>query len=196
MGNPYFHEATWATFVHLGATYSLAHLNEYTFSVVDTDGKERKIVVNFSDHCFTRDVKSTDHPQLFYPRSTRKPVGVFCFERYEYSLGLIGHIAHASTGKVWNAGADVFAIVPLISRTGKEMLYAIVFSLERVKGLPVDLRMRIKTAYPCDEKPIETFGEVRFRHLVALRMRGKSPGRITGRHRKKPHVPSEGPEKK
>jgi hypothetical protein len=69
------------------------------------------------------------------------------------------------------------------------VLYAIVFSLDRVKGLPVDLHMRIETAYPCDKKPIETFGEVRFRHLVTLRMQRKSAGRLTNQDRRRPRVP-------
>jgi len=68
------------------------------------------------------------------------------------------------------------------------MLYGIVFSLDPVKGLPVDLHMRVKTAYPCDERDIVTFGSVRFRHLVSLRMQRKRPGRIVDRGRKRPHV--------
>jgi hypothetical protein len=183
----YFQKSPWTPFVHVGITYDLSHLEEYEFDITDTDEKQRRIAVTFSDHCFTRSYKAQDLPTRFYPGSTRNP-GVFCFDRYRYSLGIVRHIAYASTRKVWNAASndDVFAIVPFINHEGKEVHYAIVFSLERVKGLPVDLHMRIKTAHPRDETGIETFGEVRFRHLVALRMQRKSPGRITDHIRKRP----------
>lgn len=84
---------------------------------------------------------------------------------------------------------DNFAVVPLVGHSGKQVQYGIVFSLDPVKGLPVDLHMGIKTAYPCTRTNIVTFGSVRFRHLVALRMMGKRPGRITGQHRKVPKLP-------
>lgn len=163
----------------------LNHLNEYEFTVKDTDNAERRIAVTFSDHCFTRKPEIGDDLALVYSTSDRHP-GHFCFDRYHHSLRLIEHIAQAAVGKVWTVQGDSYAVIPTVDHSGKRLLYGIVFSLDRVTGLPVHLHMRIKTAYPCTEKDIVTFGEVRFRHLVALRMRGKRPGRITDRHRKVP----------
>jgi len=62
-------------------------------------------------------------------------------------------------------------IPPTVDQSGKRVFYTIMFSLDRVTGLPVQLHMRIKTAYPAEKAPV-TYGDVRFRHLVALRMRG------------------------
>jgi hypothetical protein len=186
---PYFDKTSWPSFVHLGTTYGLGHLDEYEFAVVDTDDQSRVIAVTFADHCFTRAQEPGDEPALIYPASDRKP-GVFCFTRYTLSLGLVGHIAHAAAGNVWSIPSENFAAVPVVDRSGNPVLYGIVFSLDPVKGLPVDLHMRVQTAYPVDEKELVTFGHVRFRHLVALRMRGERPKRIFDRHRKKPRNPA------
>jgi len=184
---PYFQHASWAPFVYQGVTYGLTHLDEYDFTVKDTDDVDRRIAVTFADHCFTRKPEPDDDPALVYPASDRRP-GHFSFDRYHHSSGLAGHIAQAAHGKVWTVRGDTFAVVPVVDHAGTPMLYGIVFSLDRVTGLPVHLHMRVKTAYPCTEKDILTFGEVRFRHLVALRMKGKSPGRITTPGRKVPRV--------
>ena len=41
--------------------------------------------------------------------------------------------------------------IPVIDHQGEKVLYGIVFSLDPVKSFPVDLDMRVETAYPCDE---------------------------------------------
>jgi len=184
---PYFQHASWAPFVYQGVTYDLTHLDEYEFTVKDTGDVDRRIAVTFADHCFTRKPEPGDDPALVYPGSDRRP-GHFSFDRYPHTFGLVEHIAHAARGQVWSVQGDNFAVVPVVDHAGKRVLYGIVFSLDRVKGLPVDLHMRVKTAYPATEKDIVTFGSVRFRHLVALRIAGKRPGRITDRRRKVPRV--------
>jgi hypothetical protein len=113
-----------------------------------------------------------------------------CFERYQLSLGLPGHIAHFAAGKVWTVEGQNFAALPVLDHYGREVLYGIVFSMDRVTGLPVDLHMRVKTAYIV-HPDIVTFGSVRFRHLVALRMKRKTPGRIAGSRRKAPKMPTD-----
>jgi hypothetical protein len=185
---PYFHKQGWPPFVHQGTEYSLAHLSEYEFTVEDTDKQPRVIAVTFADHCFTRKQEPGDSPALIYPKSDRKP-GVFCFTRYALSKGLVGHIANAATGNVWSVVSENFAAVSVVDKAGRPVLYGIVFSLDPVTGLPVDLHMRVQTAYAVDEKELTTFGQVRFRHLVALRIKGKRPGRITDHNRKRPRNP-------
>ena len=73
-----------------------------------------------------------------------------------------------------------FSSLPLC---GTKFLYGIVFSLDRVKKLPVDLDLRVSNAFPCDAAEIVTYGSVRFAHLVTLRMQGKRPNRNFDRHR-------------
>jgi hypothetical protein len=189
MTTPYF-QKPWIPFVYQDVTYPLSHLDEYSFAVADTDGVERRIAVSFSDHCFTRKPLPADDASLFYPDSDRNP-GVFCFVRYGHSLHLTNHIAQASKGKVWNAGGyhEGFAIVPVVNQAGEKILYAIIFSLDRAgKDMAVDLHMRIRSAYPCDHKPLATFGEVKFRTLVSLRMKNKRPARSTESQRRKPQI--------
>lgn len=187
MSGPYFHKTSWASFTYQGQVFSLTHLDEYQMEVVDSQKVTRRIAVTFSDHCFTREPRDVDDPALVFPASTRH-VGHFCVERYQLSLGLTGHITHATTGKVWHLGHDGYAIVPTVDHQGNRTLYGIVFSLDRVTGLPVELHMRIKSAHPRDEREIVTYGLIKFAHLVTLRMQGKSPARIMDRHRKRPRL--------
>lgn len=181
MPGPYFRHSSWTPFTYQGAVYTLTHLDEYEFSVVDTDGATRAIAVTFGDHCFTRKPEPGDDPSLLYPDSDRNP-GHFCFVRYQLSLNLAARISHAVGGKVWRVQGEHFAALPVHLEDGRSVMYGIIFSLDKVTGLPVQLHMRVKTAYPVDEQDPapETFGETRFKHLVALRMKNKMPNRITG----------------
>ncbi|WP_029004039.1 hypothetical protein [Azorhizobium doebereinerae] len=67
-------------------------------------------------------------------------------------------------------------------------LFAVVFTLDKVSGLPVDLHLRVRSAYPCDRKVPDTFGQVRFRHLVTLRCEGRHPPKRHDRNRRRPKV--------
>jgi len=186
VSGPYFQKTSWTAFVYQGVTYDLTHLNEYELTVNDTTNCDRRIAVTFSDHCFTRKPEPGDDARLLYPPSDRHP-GHFCFERYDQTSSLPDRITQAAHGKVWTVRDDTFAIVPTVDHSGKRVFHTIMFSLDRVKGLPVQLHMRIKTAYPAEKAPV-TFGDVRFQHLVALRMQKQSPGRVTGAHRRVPRL--------
>ncbi|MES2206714.1 MAG: hypothetical protein V4525_07960 [Pseudomonadota bacterium] len=190
MSGSYFDKQTprWPSFYYNKIIYDLSHLNEYIFLVIDSSAVERKIAVTFSDHCFTSKNKD-DNNSILYSYSSRKP-GYFCFKRYSLSLGLKDHILNASEGEVWLVEGENLAIVPTVDVAGKEVLYGIIFNLKRIKGLPVDLHMRIETAYPCELKELTTFGSVRFKHFVTLRMQGKMPNRNLSKHRKKPKLKS------
>jgi hypothetical protein len=183
MPSPYFQKSPWSPFAYRGVTYDLSHLDEYEFSVIDTDKVSRRIVVSFTDHCFTRDAEPGDDPLLIYPNCSR-PRGRFCLTRYGLSLGIRKHIAYAVGGKVWNAVGENYIIISVVDQSGKSVEYGVFFSLDPEKGLQV-LHMRVRTAFPSETK-IATFGTVRFRNLVALRAKGKKPGKVTGPHRKAP----------
>lgn len=60
----------------------------------------------------------------------------------------------------------------------EEALYAIIFTLDKVRS-----------AYLCREKAPDTFGEVKFKHLVRLRLENKHPARVYSAARKKPIMP-------
>jgi hypothetical protein len=184
---PYFQRRGWSPFLYQGATYDLSHLDEYQLTVRDSANIDRMIAVTFSDHCFTSKPMPRDDPGLLFPGSSREP-GHFSLARYHLTLGLPGHIEWAMRGSVWYVGGDNYAIVPTVDQEGNRVLYAVVFSLSPVTGLPVDLHMRVESAYPTSEKSVATFGSVRFRHLVALRIQHKRPKRITDQRRKVPRI--------
>jgi len=89
-------------------------------------------------------------------------------------------------GKVWNVSGENCAAVPTVDYKGSNVLYLIVFSLDRTKKRPVDLDLRVRTAYPCDKEEIITHGPVWFPRLVTLRMQDKRPKGEFGRHRPRP----------
>jgi hypothetical protein len=185
MSGPYFQKQSWSSFNYQGAIYDLTHLDEYEVEVTDSQGAKRKIAISFSDHCFTREPEASDDAALRFPSSTRV-VGHFCVERYQLSLGIREHLAYAMQGKVWIIEGENFAVIPTIDHQGNKILYGIIFSLDRVKKLPVDLDMRVRTAYPCNMADIVTYGNVRFAHLVSLRMQSKRPNRNLTKHRPRP----------
>lgn len=185
MSGPYLQKRSWPPFSYQGVVYEFTHLNEYQIEVIDSAQVQRKIAVTFSDHCFTRKPWPGDDPALLYPASTRAP-GYFCAERYRRSWDLAAHIAAAVTRKVWHLGHESYAIVPTVDSQGNRALYGIVFSLDPVTGLPIDLHMRVKSAHLRDDREIVTFGVVKFAHLVRLRMERKHPRRTMDRRRPRP----------
>lgn len=174
---PYFQKTPWPPFVYNGQTYDLSHLTEFVITVADHNNIERKIAVTFEDHCFTRDPEPGDTTATIYQGCSRNP-GHFCFDRYNHSLNLVAQIQAAALGQVKiGEGRENYVIVNLANANGQTEEYAVFFSLDKVKGLPVHLRMRVKSAYPATKKKLVTHGTVRFRMLVSLRMQNKTPHR-------------------
>jgi len=93
--------------------------------------------------------------------------------------------------RIWNLRKDDrYAHVPLITADGESVLYSIIFSLEPVRrNIPYEFWLRVRTAYPCDHDPPDTFGEVRFSHLLMVRNQNQHPQRNFTTHRKKPKMP-------
>ena len=187
MKRPYIQKRSWPDFRYQGRRYSMSHLDEYRFSMRDQKDKVREVVVTFSDHCFTRKHAAGDERALIYPGSSREQ-GCFSFDRYAQSLHIRAYIEQALTGRIWNAGGGDYSIIPTVTRGGEKLLYNIIFRLDPVTGLPVDLHMAIRTAYLCEQAPPRTFGEVRFRHLVTLRMQKKHPKEIWDGSRRIPRL--------
>jgi hypothetical protein len=183
-----YFQPQWPAFQLEERSYDLSHLDEYSFEIADSKGTQRHIIVTFEDHCFTRKLEEQDEPELRFPGCSRNP-GVFCLERYEHSLRIREHIAEATRGDVWIADGEGFATIPTIDSKGGRTLYCILFDLQKVKGLPFDLRMLVRTSYPLNEKSyFSTHGYVRFRHLVTLRLSGKMPPRNRDARRKRPQI--------
>jgi len=185
---PYFQKKPWPAFLLHGQRYDLSHLDEYLLEIADSKGVERQIVVTFEDHCFTRKWQNNDEKEGLYPECSRKP-GMFCVERYSHSLLIRDHIAQAAQGDVWISDGEGFAIMPTVDSQGNRALYCILFDLIKVQALPFDLRLLVRTAYPLDPGGhLATHGNIRFRHLVALRVEGKMPPRNRDQRRKRPQI--------
>jgi hypothetical protein len=182
MSGPYFQKQSWPAFSYQGKTYDLTHLDEYEVEVCDSSRTTRRIAVSFSDHCFTRVPETGDDTALHYPQSGRL-TGYFCIKRYKLSLEIRRYLEHVMRGKAWIIEGENYAAVPTVDEEGNKILYGIIFSLDRVKNLPVDLDMRVRSAHPLNEGELVTHGNVRFSHLVTLRMQGKRPNRNFERHR-------------
>ena len=181
--------SNWPPFSHKGITYDFGHLADLEVHFVDSTSIERLILVTFHDHCVTRDPVAGDDPALRFPGCSRKPgPGMFCAERYEHSKGLRAHLAAVAGQKVWVLWDTNFAVIPCVTSKGKRVLYGIVFSLDKHTGDKYDLVLRVRSAYQCDEKKIETYGAVSFLTLVRLRLEGKQPRRIKDRNQKRPQL--------
>jgi hypothetical protein len=146
--------------------------------VVDSAGQERRIIATFTDHVFTRDRLTSDVIEHAFPGCSRG-VGFVCSERHALSLQLPTLLPNICSSKVWNlTGADRYAQVQVVTHEDEEALYAIIFTLDKVRS-----------AYLCREKAPDTFGEVKFKHLVRLRLENKHPARVYSAARKKPIMP-------
>lgn len=186
MTGPYFRHSSWPPFHYRGTEFTLNHLDEFTLGITDEQGAPRLIAVTFEDHCFTKKPERDD-PELVYSGSTRRS-GQFCFERYANSLWLPNHIKTMTTGIVWNVEDTLLAYLPIVDGHGTERIYRVIFGLHRVKGLPVDLHLRVDTAYLAAGTPLATYGSIRFPKLVTIVMRNRKVVKNFDRRRKRPRI--------
>lgn len=195
MPPPYIAKVLWSDYSSGESTFTFTHLTETYLLASDSLGNERRIIVTYQDHVFTRDPADGDTPQDAFPGAKRDPYGVFCPTRYRWSLLLPEVISRLPEQRIWSLRKDDrYAHIPIVTESGETILYSIVFSLEPVKrNIPYDFWIRVRTAYPCDDLPPDTFGEVRFSHLLMVRSQGKHPARNFSPHRKTPKMPEPTP---
>lgn len=187
----YFMKTMWETYTLNDVTYNFDHLNEFYMVANDSLGNEKRLIVTYNDHVFTRDPMPNETIELAFPNAARTPFGVFCADRYAMSLTLPAIIQELPTQRIWNlAKTDCYAHVPTVDHNGQNQLYSIIFSLFPIKNpkIPHDFRLHIRSAYICDIKEPDTFGDIRFSHLLTVTSNGNSPSRIFNRNRKKPKL--------
>lgn len=193
MPSPYIARQIWSDYILEDTVFTFGHLAEAYLAAQDSLGNEKRIIVTYQDHVFTRDPIESDRPENAFPGAKRHPYGVFCPIRYRWSLHLPQIINLLPDQRIWNLRKDDrYAHVPLVTENGETILYSIVFSLEPLKrNIPYDFWMKVRTAYPCDNLPPDTFGDIRFSHLLMVREQGKHPARNFSSHRKTPKMPEE-----
>ena len=180
----------WESFATGGVNYTFEHLTDFEFICQDADGGDHAVLVSFTDHVFTRGGVDADRVVDAFPDCSRIPHGYLCPVRYQMSLRLPELIEHIARQKVWClSGADRYGQVSVVDEQGVKQLYAVIFTLDRMKGRTQSLRMLIRSAHLCDRKPPDTFGEVKFSNLVKLRIENKHPSKNYGRSRKRPKMP-------
>lgn len=176
----------WPSFMVDGQRFDLAHLNDFVLEAEDSSRAVRRMLVTFSDHCFTREPNDGLDAAPIFPGCSRGPDGRFSTERYALSLRLPDLIRATTQGVVWNMAGDHYAIVTKMV-DGARHDYAIVFSLDPIKGLSdIRLHMRVRTAHERPDHQIDTFGSVRFAHLLKLRFERRRPTKVYDRHRRRP----------
>jgi hypothetical protein len=171
--------------VHGDKTYDLSHLNECLLVAKDSGGVERRITVTFVDHCFTRPSQGEGDEAPLFPDCSR-PDGRFCTERYSLSHHIKSILDQLAKGDVWNSAGEHYVIFKKVEHQGRKIDYVVVFSLDRLSGHSSDLHMHVRSAHKRDQDPIDTFGSVRFAHLIKLRMERKRPSKIFNHKRKRP----------
>lgn len=176
MSRRYFQRAPYGSFVRDQVVFELSHLDEYLLSV-----EGRQVCVTFEDHCFTRSPQPGEVEDPLYPRR------VFCEERYRYSLKLRELLLKATEGSVWIMGNANYAALPTVSADGQPVLYGIFFDLRPVANLPFALHLSVRSAYIC-ETPPATQGDIKFKRLMELRLKGESPRPTTSGHRRTPQI--------
>ncbi|GAA0585373.1 hypothetical protein [Caenispirillum bisanense] len=158
--------------------------------MTDSAKVDARIAVTFTDHCFTRDRRQGDAADLAFPGCSRDD-GVFCLQRYHHSLQAPAYIRDFHRAVAWNLkGDETYAVIPTVTQDGQAQHYAIIFSLDRVRGVEgIDLHMRVRTAHPRTERDLTTYGSIRFAHLVRLRRENQRPRRVYDSRRRKPRRP-------
>lgn len=181
----------WEAYTLNDVTYNFDHLKEFYLLASDSLGNEKRLIVTYNDHVFTRDPRPGENIELAFPNAVRNPFGVFCADRYSMSLKLPAIIQELPNHRIWNlAKDDRYAHIPTVDNKGQKQLYSIIFSLFPIKNttIPHDFRLHIRSAYICDIKEPDTFGDIRFSHLLTVTGKGQTPSRISTRNRKRPKV--------
>ena len=177
----------WPPFIFDGQSYSLDHLEDRIYHVEDSKKVQRKVLVVFSDHCFTRSRAPEDDETLWWSSTTRED-GTFCFDRYTLSKSIVEHLEMAFDGESWIVDGENFAILPSVDHQGQRFFYGVFFSLEKAKSKgSKGLIMFIRSAYHFIEPPA-TYGCTRYRHLLTLRIEGKTPLKTHAANRKRPKL--------
>ena len=183
----------WPPFQHSSGSYCLSHLDSFVLQVQTAAGATRNIRVAFDDHCFTRSYLTGDPDDLIYPNNSRIPPGSFCFDRYHYSKGLRNLIQNHTTKKCWVLRSKSFAIIADVLFNGQKVFYDVIFTMERIKYFSEDMLLQVRSAYHHDlSKPdaINTFGNVKFAHLVDTVMQNKTIKEINDPRRQRPKLES------
>jgi hypothetical protein len=105
-------------------------------------GKSFSIQVSFGAHCFTRESQPGDTPDLAFMDGNRQRT--FCVNRYAHSLHLPAAVCAATNGDVCQSNGSYVFDSTLPGLAGP---YCIAFSLRKMTGKRIDVRMDVRSAH-------------------------------------------------
>lgn len=141
----------YSNFTYQGTVYDLSHLHPFDWHYTAEAGDKRpertyQFHVVFGLHCFSRDPRpgETPDPDIFY--ETDKELRIFCFDRYQYSLGLPDIVKSLGDRVCWHTHHGNFFTIELMNEKGEQIEYEVYFDVTRAsqKGW---LFLTIQSAY-------------------------------------------------
>lgn len=154
-----------------GQIFDFGHLDSFTFQVKpkDATAPTYNVRVSFGFHCFTRDIKPEDSPDLHMTHGKERRC--FCHERYALSKELADMIKYAANGRAYFGDKANFLIVESLSEQNAP--YVAFFDVEKAKKADgFDAAMFVTSAHLRPALP-DRLGAVSFATLVDYRIQGK-----------------------
>jgi len=153
-----------------GVTYTLDHLEGFTFTLDTEGGKRRAVIVGFSCHCFTEDIRQEHTPDYYYVHGGEKRA--FDLTRHALSKRL-PEIIRALYGRtVYMSKEANYFLLRTIEATELAGPYLVFFNVRRAKQKGVDVLMNVESAYL---KPgmTDRASAIRFSTLIERTATGK-----------------------
>lgn len=154
-----------------GKVYDLRHLHDFRLEVKPKfeDAPVYKVRVSFGFHCFTRELRDEDAPDLHLTHGGEKRC--FCADRYSLSKELAEMIRFAANGRVYFTDRANFLVVESLPQQNAP--YVAFFNFEKAKKVDgYDAAMFVTSAHLRPNLP-DRLPAVSFATLVDYRIQGK-----------------------
>jgi hypothetical protein len=157
----------WKPFELGDKSYDLSHLDPFSveFVVEAKDGKPAQsyqIEIEFSMHCFTREIRSGDFYSSAFEYSDSREARLFDEDRYQLSKRLPEIVRNVPRRKVFHGKDGNFCTVEKIpAENGARFLdYEVFFKISRSRDV---LNLYVQSGYiPEDAKPLDRSKPVKF----------------------------------
>ncbi len=126
----------WKDFTHEKNIYSLSHLDPFEWhftseATSNSPSSHFKFHVNFSLHCFARDLQPNEEADPFLLYKGPKEDRYFCFDRYELSKQLPDIIKSLPYRPCWHTHHGNYFTIELVDRKGLTIDYEVYFDVTR-----------------------------------------------------------------
>jgi len=144
----------WKPFEFQGVVYDLTHLHPKPLvyrqaATAGKPGREYRVDVLFSMHCFTRGIKAGENPDAALLYKDSRECRVFDFRRYALSKHLPAIVEGLHQRKCQHSGRGNFFVVEILTEEGKKVEYDIFFEASRSAKKGV-VNLYVQSAYVRD----------------------------------------------